>query len=264
LEVAQQIPKWIHSYNAWNDFIYGNCNGGSSHQNEDVINNISNNNDKGEKGEKSDYEEDGYDDDASKDYIVKEEDEEEEEEEEEEDKEEEEEEEGKVEEEEEEMDDDSDIKIPIKQDEDKCNSVSALKKKMSPVKNEKKTDDDLFDVITEGDLKNKKSQHVAKTVKSNSEDENEFKSICCGNLRKKIAENYTIKSNLVNIHITGPFFNKKSGQSHWVVEYGDSGKSYALKPRFIWKYLSCLLLDWEKVKKKVKIDHCYMHYEIGI
>ena len=38
-----------------------------------------------------------------------------------------------------------------------------------------------------------------------------------------------------------------------------------LKPWFIWKYLSCLILDWEKVKKtKVNIDHCYTHYEIGI
>jgi hypothetical protein len=39
--------------------------------------------------------------------------------------------------------------------EDNCNSVSAKKKKMSPVKNEKKTDDDVFDTITEGDLKKK-------------------------------------------------------------------------------------------------------------
>ncbi len=46
--------------------------------------------------------------------------------------------------------------------------------------------------------------------------------------------------------------------------YGDSGKTYMLKPWFIWKYLSCLLLDWEKVEKtKVNIDHCYMYYEIG-
>ncbi len=38
-----------------------------------------------------------------------------------------------------------------------------------------------------------------------------------------------------------------------------------LKPWDIWKYLSCLLLDWEKVKqKKVNIDHCYTFYEIGI
>ncbi len=38
-----------------------------------------------------------------------------------------------------------------------------------------------------------------------------------------------------------------------------------LKPRFIGKYLSCLLLDWKKVKKtKVNIDHVSPYYEIGI
>ncbi len=83
--------------------------------------------------------------------------------------------------------------------------------------------------------------------------------------RKKIAENNTFKSKLVNIHITEPFRNKKTDKNHWVVVYGDSGKSFVLKPRFIWKYLSCLLLDLLKVKKtKINIDHCYTYYEIGI
>ncbi len=121
-----------------------------------------------------------------------------------------------------------------------------------------KTDDDVFYAITEGDFKKKMSQHVVETVKSYSEDENVFKSICGGNMRKKTAENNTFKSNLVDINITGPFHNKKTGKSHWVVVYDDSGKTYVLKPWFIWKYLSCLLLDWEKVKKtNVNIDHCY-------
>jgi hypothetical protein len=123
-------------------------------------------------------------------------------------------------------------------------------------------DDDVFNQMTEGDLKNKMSKHVVDTVKSNSEDENVLKSIFGGDLRKKLAESNTFKSNSFDIHITGPFCNKKTGKSHWVVVYGDSGKSCVLK---IWKYLSCLLFDWEKVKKsKVTIDHCSTYYEIGI
>jgi hypothetical protein len=82
--------------------------------------------------------------------------------------------------------------------------LSVLREKKSPVKNEKKTDDDVFDAITEGHLKKKMSQHVVLTVKSNSKDANAFKFICGCNLRKKIAENNTFKSNLVDIHITGP------------------------------------------------------------
>jgi hypothetical protein len=80
-----------------------------------------------------------------------------------------------------------------------------------------------------------------------------------------MAESNTFKSILIDIHITGPFRDKKTGKSHWVVVYGDSGKSFVLKTRFIWKYLSCLLLNWEKVKKtKVIIDHCSTYYETGI
>jgi hypothetical protein len=45
----------------------------------------------------------------------------------------------------------------MKQGDDNCNSVCAKKKKMSPVQNEKKTDDDDFNTITEGDLKKKMS-----------------------------------------------------------------------------------------------------------
>jgi hypothetical protein len=94
--------------------------------------------------------------------------------------------------------------------------------------------------MTEGDLKNKMPKYAVEFVKSSIEDENVVKSICGGDLRKKLAERNTIKSNLIDIHITGPFCNKKTGKSHWVVVYGDSGKSYVLKQRLIWKYLSCL------------------------
>jgi hypothetical protein len=43
----------------------------------------------------------------------------------------------------------------MKQGDANRNSVSAQKKKMSPVENEKKTDDDVFHALTEGDLKRK-------------------------------------------------------------------------------------------------------------
>ncbi len=52
-KVAQHIAKWIHSDNAWNDFINENCSG--------------------EKGEENDYEEHNSDNDDNKDYDHKEE-----------------------------------------------------------------------------------------------------------------------------------------------------------------------------------------------
>jgi hypothetical protein len=86
----------------------------------------------------------------------------------------------------------------------------------------------VFNQMTEGDLKNKMSKLVVDTVKSNSEDENVFKSICGDDLRKKLAESNTFKSNSIDIHITGPFHNKKTSRSHWVVVHGDSGSYMCL------------------------------------
>ncbi len=61
--------------------------------------------------------------------------------------------------------------------------------------------------------------------------------------------NVQLQSKLfVDVHITGPFH--KSGKSHWVVVYGDSRKAYVLKAQFTLVYVSCLLHDWEKVKKQ--------------
>jgi hypothetical protein len=65
-KVARHIPKWIHSYKSWNDFIKENVSG--------------------ENGKKNDYEEDNSDDNDKKDYNYKEEEEREEDKEEEEDK----------------------------------------------------------------------------------------------------------------------------------------------------------------------------------
>jgi hypothetical protein len=77
-----------------------------------------------------------------------------------------------------------------------------------------------------------------------------FKTICCGDLKKKISDNVanTFKSNSVHVHITGPFCNKISGKSCWVVVYSDSGKAYMLKAQFISAYVSCLLGERKKVK----------------
>jgi hypothetical protein len=75
----------------------------------------------------------------------------------------------------------------------------------------------------------------------------------------------TLKSNSVHVHITGPFRNMKAGKSHWVIVYGNSGKTYMIKAHFISAYWSCLLQERKKVNKsQVNIDHCNTYYKIGI
>ncbi len=84
-------------------------------------------------------------------------------------------------------------------------------------------------------------------------------------MKKKLSETAVnhFKSNSVDVHITGPFHN--SGQSHWVVVYGDNGEAYMLKAQFILLYFSCLLHDRQRVtKSNINIDHCKTYYEIGI
>jgi hypothetical protein len=67
-----------------------------------------------------------------------------------------------------------------------------------------------------------------------------YNSIFGGDLKKKISDNVakTFKSNSVHVHITGPLLINKSGKSHWVVVYDDSGKAYMLKAQFISAYVS--------------------------
>jgi hypothetical protein len=54
---------------------------------------------------------------------------------------------------------------------------------------------------------------------SMSDEENLFKSICVGDMKKKLADtkvNY-FKQDIVDVHITGPFHH--AGKSHWVVNF---------------------------------------------
>jgi hypothetical protein len=88
-----------------------------------------------------------------------------------------------------------------------------------------------------------------------------------GNFKKTVSENVAkaVKSNSMDVHITGPFLNKKTGKSHWVVVYGDFGKAYMLKAQFIGVYLETLFKESKKViKSNVNINHCKSYYEIGI
>ena len=119
-----------------------------------------------------------------------------------------------------------------------------------------KVDERLFDSIYENDLRKRMSCE---------EDENLFNSICDGDMKKKLSdiEAFVPKTKPIDMHITGPF--QSAGKIHWVIIFGESGKTYLLKPEFISKYLNCLLRQWMKVKKtKIIAEHCNTYYEIGI
>jgi hypothetical protein len=130
----------------------------------------------------------------------------------------------------------------------------------------------------ENNYKMKKHSNVYKTLSSakkgaiiqSLDDDHKFNllnTIFAGNLNKAISENVAkaVKSNSMDIHITGPFLNKKTGKSHWVMVYGDFRQAYMLKAHFTRVYLETLFKEREKVmKSNVDINHCKSYYEIGI
>jgi hypothetical protein len=113
-------------------------------------------------------------------------------------------------------------------------------------------------MATNDDQKNKK-QHS----KSNIEDEI-FKKLFGGDLKLKVAKNIykSSKSNPVEVYVIGHFHNCKSGKSHWVVVYGDSGDAWMVKSEFICGYLLAVLPGLKG--GNIDIAHCFTYQDINI
>ena len=145
---------------------------------------------------------------------------------------------------------------PFTEDDTNTCVVSSISQDNNGNRKKQKVDEEIFKSISGNDLRKKMSYE---------EDETLFNSICDGDMKKKISdiEAFVPKMNSIEIHITGPFQN--DGKIHWVIIFGESGKTYLLKAEFISKYLNCLLRQWMKLKKtKIIAEHCNTYYEIGI
>jgi hypothetical protein len=68
-------------------------------------------------------------------------------------------------------------------------------------------------------------------------------------------------ANHLEVHVSGPFQNSKSGKSHWIVVFGDNGQTWLIKPELVTGYLQCLLAD---IVTNIDIEHCETYYEINI
>ncbi len=101
-------------------------------------------------------------------------------------------------------------------------SSTSNQKKSAPKKvNDKKTNK----------RNNSKSDHLGEvnntTFKCNNNDKDAsiFNSICGNFLKKEVAKNVksSLKTDIVDIFITGSFRNAKTGKSYWIVVCGDYG-----------------------------------------
>jgi hypothetical protein len=134
--------------------------------------------------------------------------------------------------------------------------LSSISEDNNGNRKKQKVDEDLFKSINGNDLRKRMSCENDETL---------FNSICDGDMKKKLSdiEAFVPKTKPIDMHITGPFQN--AGKIHWVIVFGESGKTYLLKPEFISLYLKCLLRDWMRVKKtKINAEHCNTYFEVGI
>ncbi len=74
---------------------------------------------------------------------------------------------------------------------------------------------------------------------NNNKDASIFASINGDDLKKEVAKNVksSMKTDTVDIFITGPFRNAKAGKDTWIAVFGDYGSAWTLKSQFIKGYI---------------------------
>jgi hypothetical protein len=91
-----------------------------------------------------------------------------------------------------------------------------------------------------------------------------FASMNKEDFKMEVAKNFksAMKNDTVDIFITGPFCNFKTGKSTWVAVFGDNGSAWTLKAQFVKEYISTLLT---KIKaSNISNSHADSYYNINI
>ena len=107
-------------------------------------------------------------------------------------------------------------------------------------------------------------KHASLKFKNSVEDVSFFKTICGNELKMKVAKSVwlSMKTDTVDISITGPFRNSKTAKSSWSVVFGDYGLAWRLKSQFIKGYIR---LGLSKIKKPTfDIGHANSYYDINM
>jgi hypothetical protein len=71
-----------------------------------------------------------------------------------------------------------------------------------------------------------------------------------------------MKTDTVDIFITGLFCNAKTGKSYWIIVCGDYGSEWALMSQFIKGYIGTLQTKIQK--PTIDIGHSSSYYDINI
>jgi hypothetical protein len=91
--------------------------------------------------------------------------------------------------------------------------------------------------------------------------------LCGGNFKEELSTNISksVKTNMLDVYVTGPFINEKTGKSHYVVVFGAFLKAWPLKDSFLRGYLKTLANKLNSVKNaKIDTNHCLSYTVINI
>ena len=91
--------------------------------------------------------------------------------------------------------------------------------------------------------------------------------LCGGTFKEELSTNNSmaIKSNGLDVYVTGPFNNLKTVKSHFAVIFGSFLKGWPFKDSFLRRYLHTLASKMNSMKdSKIDTSHCQSYTEINI
>lgn len=91
--------------------------------------------------------------------------------------------------------------------------------------------------------------------------------LCGGNFKEELSTNISksVKTDMLDVYVTGPFSNEKTGKSHYVVVFGAFLKAWSLKDSFLRGYLKTLANKLNLMKNaKIDTNHCLSYTQINI
>ncbi len=91
--------------------------------------------------------------------------------------------------------------------------------------------------------------------------------LCGGTFKEELSTNISkaIKSNVLDVYVTGPFNNLKTRKSHFSVIFGSFLKGWPLKDSFLCRYLHTLASRMNSMNdSKIDTSYCQSYTEISI
>jgi hypothetical protein len=112
-----------------------------------------------------------------------------------------------------------------------------------------------------------KIEYKSSNVNTKFDDGTDVFDLCGKTFKEELSTNISkaIKSNALDVYVTGPFNNLKTGKSHFAMIFSSFLKGWPLKDSFLCGYLHTLASKMNSMKdSKIDASHCQSYTEINI